>query len=210
MVKSDADGSLVGILSERDFVKALATDTTKTSLVKDLMTPLSKMITVSVTTSVGECMELMRKHGIRHLPVMATHTGDDKNQVSQNLLKVAQRGEATARKQLYAYEPKMRDAFGEEGADLYKKLLANPDDFSNDSRPLLQRASTAAAKLLMAEERLSGVAKQTEALQASHPVGIISIRDLLLTMTANQVVPLLDWLNEERRSLIEERVGYSE
>ena len=37
-----------------------------------------------------------------------------------------------------------------------------------------------------------------------------SIRDLLLTMTANQVVPLLDWLNEERRTLIEERVGYSE
>ena len=29
-------------------------------------------------------------------------------------------------------------------------------------------------------------------------------------MTANQVVPLLDWLNEERRTLIEERVGYSE
>ena len=40
--------------------------------------------------------------------------------------------------------------------------------------------------------------------------GIISIRDLLVTMTANQVVPLLDWLNEERRTLIEERVGYSE
>ena len=35
-------------------------------------------------------------------------------------------------------------------------------------------------------------------------------RDLLLAMTANQVVPLLDWLNEERRTLIEERVGYSE
>jgi len=46
--------------------------------------------------------------------------------------------------------------------------------------------------------------------QESHPVGIISIRDLLLAMTANQVVPLLDWLNEERRTLIEERVGYSE
>ena len=67
MVKSKADGSLVGILSERDFVKALATDTTKTSQVKDLMTPLSRMITVSVTTSVGECMELMRKVASRAL-----------------------------------------------------------------------------------------------------------------------------------------------
>ena len=87
MVKSDADGSLVGILSERDFVKALATDTTKTSLVKDLMTPLSKMITVSVTTSVGECMELMRKHGIRHLPVMAV----SRREAAQNLQGVAER-----------------------------------------------------------------------------------------------------------------------
>lgn len=90
----------MGILSERDFVKALATDTTKTSVVGDLMTPLSKMITVSVTTGVGECMELMRKHGIRHLPVMATHSGEDKNHAVQNLHKVAQRAEATARKQV--------------------------------------------------------------------------------------------------------------
>lgn len=100
LVKSGKDGSLVGILSERDFVKALATDTTKTSVVGDLMTPLSKMITVSVTTGVGECMELMRKHGIRHLPVMATHTGEDKNHAVQNLHKVAQRAESAARKQV--------------------------------------------------------------------------------------------------------------
>ena len=62
---------------------------------------------------------------------------------------------------------------------------------------------TAAAKLRLAEERLSAVVGQAASLQESHPVGIISIRDLLLTMTANQVVPLLDWLNEERRTLIE-------
>ena len=83
-------------------------------------------------------------------------------------------------------------------------MAANPDIFMNDDRPLLQRAS-AAAKLRLAKERLHSVSKQAETFQASHPVGIISIRDLLLTMTANQVVPLLDWLNEERRTLIEER-----
>ena len=264
LVKSASDGSLVGILSERDFVKALATDTTKTSVVGDLMTPLSKMITVSVTTGVGECMELMRKHGIRHLPVMATHTGEDKNHAVQNLHKVAQRAEATARKQvqqqhprgahttglhlapsstghvlpkraiaalealmlrarmhlpvvcspcmqLSAFETKLRDAFGDnEGRQMFENLAANPDIFMNDDRPLLQRASAAAAKLRLAKERLHSVSKQAETFQASHPVGIISIRDLLLTMTANQVVPLLDWLNEERRTLIEERVGYSE
>jgi hypothetical protein len=93
---------------------------------------------------------------------------------------------------------------------MFEKLTTNPDAYADDPRPLLQRASTAAAKLRLAKERLDGVAKQAEAFQLSHPVGIISIRDLLLTMTANQVVPLLDWLNEERRTLIEERVGYSE
>ena len=38
------------------------------------------MVTVSLSTSVGECMELMRMHSIRHLPVMATQAGEDKNQ----------------------------------------------------------------------------------------------------------------------------------
>ena len=211
MVKSVADGNLVGIMSERDFVKALATDTTHTSTVRDLMTPVSKMVTVSLTTGVGECMELMRKHGIRHLPVMATNAGEDKNQAINNLRTVAERAETTARKQFTAFEAKLIDAFGEaEGRSMYAVLAAAPDAHARDARPLLQRASTAAAKLRLAEERLSAVVGQAASLQESHPVGIISIRDLLLTMTANQVVPLLNWLNEERRTLIEERVGYSE
>ena len=33
---------------------------------------------------------------------------------------------------------------------------------------------------------------------------------MLVAMMANQVLPVMDWLNEERRTLIEERVGYSE
>ncbi len=41
------------IMSERDFVKALATDTVEQSHIRDLMTPLSKMITVSLTTGEG-------------------------------------------------------------------------------------------------------------------------------------------------------------
>ena len=93
---------------------------------------------------------------------------------------------------------------------MWDTLAADPDAFADDSRPLLQRAGTAAAKLRLAESRLSSMTEQTGAVQSTHPVGVISIRDLLLTMTANQVVPLLDWLNEERRTLIEERVGYSE
>lgn len=93
---------------------------------------------------------------------------------------------------------------------MHEALAANPEAYANDERPLLQRASAAASKLHLAEERLNAVGKQASTLLSSHPVGMISIRDLLLTMTANQVVPMLDWLNEERRTLIEERVGYSE
>ena len=87
MVKSATDGSVQGIMSERDFVKALATDTTHECKIRDLMTPASKMITVSLTTGVGECMELMRKHGIRHLPVMAV----SRREAAQNLQGVAER-----------------------------------------------------------------------------------------------------------------------
>ena len=53
MVKSAVDGAVVGIMSERDFVKALATDTTHECSVGDLMTPVSKMVTVSLNTGVG-------------------------------------------------------------------------------------------------------------------------------------------------------------
>ena len=91
MVKSSSDGSVVGIMSERDFVKALAHDTTHTSTVADLMTPVAKMVSVGLTTGVGECMELMRKHGIRHLPVMATAKGEEQYQAIPNLQTVAER-----------------------------------------------------------------------------------------------------------------------
>ena len=211
MVNSAIDGSVVGIMSERDFVKALADGSTDQAIVADLMTPIAKMVTVSVTTTAGECMELMRAHGIRHLPVMASQAGEGKDAAVENLRSVAEKSAEAARKQFSAFEAKLRDAFGDaDGQRTYDGLLADPDAFASDERPLLRRASTAAAKLKLAEERLGAVEGSTSALQASHPVGIISIRDLLLTMTANQVVPLLDWLNEERRTLIEERVGYSE
>ena len=202
---------LVGIISERDFIKALATETVHNSSVRDLMTPLNKMVTVSLTTRVGEIMELMRVHQIRHLPVMATSTGGDRNQALVSLQGVAERAESNARKQFNAFKGKLIDALGEdEGARTCEALAKTPNAFVSDDRPLVQRAATAAAKLQLMEQRLSDVVKQSDALQESFPVGIISIRDVLLTMTANQVVPLLDWLNEERRTLIEERVGYSE
>ena len=60
------------------------------------MTPAAKMVTVGLTTGVGECMELMRKHGIRHLPVMATAVGEDRHQAIPNLQVAAERYAARA------------------------------------------------------------------------------------------------------------------
>jgi CBS domain-containing protein len=63
-------GELVGIVSERDVVKALATKGTglDTLAARDVMTP--NVTTVTPQTSVNEAMELMDRGYFRHLPVL--------------------------------------------------------------------------------------------------------------------------------------------
>jgi CBS domain-containing protein len=61
---------IIGIFTERDYsrkgeLKGLAAKTTK---VTELMT--KEMVTVTPDTSIDECMELMKKYRIRHLPVV--------------------------------------------------------------------------------------------------------------------------------------------
>jgi len=61
----------VGICSERDYARKVilkGLDSRKTQ-VKDIMT--GEMITVKPDTTVEQCMELMTKYHIRHLPVVA-------------------------------------------------------------------------------------------------------------------------------------------
>ena len=64
------DEKIVGIISERDFVRSIA----KTGLcvlnttVLEYMT--KKVITVSPNQSIDDCMQLMTKEHIRHLPVV--------------------------------------------------------------------------------------------------------------------------------------------
>ena len=44
-----------------------------------------------------------------------------------------------------------------------------------------------------------------------HLVGILSIKDILMTVTKNYIDPILQWHEEETRMLeVEERHGYSE
>ena len=65
-------GKLMGILSERDClwkVVALGKSTRK-GLVKEVMTPISQMDTVSPAQTVEECMGLITTGRHRHLPVL--------------------------------------------------------------------------------------------------------------------------------------------
>lgn len=63
------DGYLIGILTERDMVKAVAEGIdTEITHVRDYMTPTP--IAVNPETSVEEGVQIMLEHGFRHLPVV--------------------------------------------------------------------------------------------------------------------------------------------
>ncbi len=66
-------GKLAGILSERDCLwKVIAQGrSTRKVLVKEAMTPLKEMITVTPKETVPACMGLMTGRRHRHLPVLA-------------------------------------------------------------------------------------------------------------------------------------------
>jgi CBS domain-containing protein len=66
----DAHGTLIGIISERDVVRAFAKDGARLvdMRVRDLMTREVK--TCARDTPMVEAEKLMNKHRIRHLPVM--------------------------------------------------------------------------------------------------------------------------------------------
>lgn len=63
-------GRIIGIYTERDYVQKgeLEGRRAESTLVRDVMT--AGMYTVSMDTSVEQCMALMDAHHIRHLPVV--------------------------------------------------------------------------------------------------------------------------------------------
>ena len=64
------NGVLIGIFSERDYARKviLRGKASKTTTVRDLMS--GPPITVDPSTSVQQCMKLMREFHVRHLPVI--------------------------------------------------------------------------------------------------------------------------------------------
>jgi CBS domain-containing protein len=65
-----SDGKLVGIISERDYARKviLKGRASRTTLVKEIMT--RPVIFVTPDHAIGECMDIMTRNRIRHLPIV--------------------------------------------------------------------------------------------------------------------------------------------
>jgi CBS domain-containing protein len=70
------DGKMVGIFSERDYARRVELKglKTKATSIADVMT--SKFITITPSTKMDDCMQIMTEHRVRHLPVI-----DENNQI---------------------------------------------------------------------------------------------------------------------------------
>jgi hypothetical protein len=65
------EGTVAGIFTERDFVTKIVEPQriSKNTVISEVMTPASKLITVQDTMALGDAMDLMLRSKVRHLPV---------------------------------------------------------------------------------------------------------------------------------------------
>jgi len=67
---------VVGIISERDFVRKLALEekSSKDTFVEEIMTPLENMFIIRPDNTIDECMVIVTGKHVRHLPVFDGNT----------------------------------------------------------------------------------------------------------------------------------------
>jgi CBS domain-containing protein len=70
VVITDANGAIIGILSERDIVRRLGTDPAKVLSQSIASCMVRGVITSTLTTSVDEVMQRMTNFRIRHMPIV--------------------------------------------------------------------------------------------------------------------------------------------
>lgn len=70
LVVMDDDDQLVGLVSERDYARKviLKGKASRTTPVNEIMS--SRVVTVTESHSLDDCLSIMTKHSIRHLPVV--------------------------------------------------------------------------------------------------------------------------------------------
>ena len=66
----DGQQNIMGIISERDILRAVAKEDFQGMLVKDTMTPKAKLIMSSKDNDLRYVMSVMAENKIRHLPIM--------------------------------------------------------------------------------------------------------------------------------------------
>eukprot|EP00803_Ostreobium_quekettii_P007778 evm.model.scf_1933.1 EVM.evm.TU.scf_1933.1 scf_1933:657-2128(+) len=73
---SAPEEAVVGIITERDYLRKMVVEgrSSKETLVSEIMTPESKLMTCSLDSSVVEAMQIMADKNVRHLPVVDKNT----------------------------------------------------------------------------------------------------------------------------------------
>eukprot|EP00658_Telonema_sp_P-2_P023285 TRINITY_DN19320_c0_g1_i2.p1 TRINITY_DN19320_c0_g1~~TRINITY_DN19320_c0_g1_i2.p1 ORF type:complete len:367 (-),score=89.59 TRINITY_DN19320_c0_g1_i2:246-1346(-) len=207
----DDNQNISGIVTERDFVKAVAS-TDKYPTVGSLMTPIQKLIHVGPDSGLGECLELMREHQIRHLPVLCEQAALE---TTRRRLAVAKSRLEVARHEVVSKKAGILDALGShEGNRLCSEVEDNPAQYQQDQRPVVERFAQSLQGLELAREACQEVEARTQEFGITSAkenlLGVISVKDALITVTKAMLKPLAEYAEEERIREIEERVGYSE
>jgi protein phosphatase PTC7 len=71
LVVVDSDQSVLGMLTDRDVLRAVSGDNWQKLPVSSCMTPIEKIITVTSSDLADECLQIMALKGFRHLPVLS-------------------------------------------------------------------------------------------------------------------------------------------